>query len=288
MPRLYITSDLHLDSLVHHVFGGTCTRPSTRNAVKLAKEEGICHQRAINSLFLQEMFKSLPPPDPEGILVLAGDLWTEHKMFGFHSCSWIAHVCSLFKHVVVISGNHEEYGTMHGTWHAKAERLKQEQGLYNLHILENSFIDLDGVHFIGATLWTDMNKHSPFAIMDSTRAMNDFQYIKKLTPNVWLREHQRSRDYIKHALDNSAEKKCVVVTHHAPCYNSISQHYRASSSSAYYWSDLTDLMFDRGNLPLWVHGHTHNVSDYEIDKTRVVCYPVGYENFNPNFVIVDL
>lgn len=288
MPRLYVTSDLHLDSLVHHVFGGTYTRPSTRKAVKLVKDKGVDYGLAIGALFFREMFKSLPPADPDGILILAGDIWIGHKMFSFHNCSWIKHVCSMFKHVVVVAGNHCLWSSLWGTWHAKAERLKQEQELHNLHILEDSFVDLDGLRFIGATLWTDMYKHDPFAIMDSTRVMNDFQYIKKLTPQKWLQKHQRSRDYIKHVLDNSKDKQCVVVTHHAPCYNSVAHQYRASSTSAFYWSDLTDLMFDRENLPLWAHGHTHNVSDYMLDNTRVVCYPVGYERFKPNFVCVEI
>ena len=209
-------------------------------------------------------------------------------MFSFHGVSWIAHVCSLFKHVVVVQGNHELWSLTWGTWHTKAERLRKEQGLDNLHILEKSHVDIDGVRIIGATLWTDMHKHDPFAILDSTRVMNDFRYIRKLTPEKWLREHVRSADYIKHVLDNSEGVPCIVATHHAPCYNSVSWQYKGNGNNAYYYSDLTHLMFDRDNLKVWAHGHIHSTSDYMIDNTRIVCYPTGYENMDSHYVVVEV
>ena len=33
---------------------------------------------------------------------------------------------------------------------------------------------------------------------------------------------------------------------------------------------------DRPQIKLWTHGHMHNVSDYLVDETRVVCNPRGY------------
>jgi hypothetical protein len=45
---------------------------------------------------------------------------------------------------------------------------------------------------------------------------------------------------------------------------------------------------------LWVHGHMHESSDYQIGQCRVVCNPCGYmtrsgtvENrrFDPNFIV---
>ena len=50
-------------------------------------------------------------------------------------------------------------------------------------------------------------------------------------------------------------------------------------------SDLTRLM---GRSRLWIHGHMHNASDYEVNGTRVVANPRGYvliddSNENPQF-----
>ena len=277
--KLYITSDLHLDHLVPDALGGS--------SVRAARKEGKSFQEAVNALFERHMYSPLPPSDPEGVLVLAGDLWEAHKMFSYHSISWIAHVCSMFKDVIVVAGNHDLWGKTWNTWHKKAAQLKEEQGLYNLHILENSCVDIGGIRFIGATLWTDMFKEDPFAILDAERVMNDFYCIKGLTVEKWLQTHHKSARYIEHVLHESPDMSCVVVTHHAPCEISVPDAYKGDTTNAYYYSDLTRLMFDNDNLKLWAHGHMHNTSDYFVDKTRVVCYPVGYGNTKPNFTVVE-
>jgi hypothetical protein len=52
-------------------------------------------------------------------------------------------------------------------------------------------------------------------------------------------------------------------------------------------------LLDGSRVALWVHGHTHDSFDYEVNGTRVVCNPRGYarnginENvgFDPNFCV---
>jgi pyruvate carboxylase len=39
-------------------------------------------------------------------------------------------------------------------------------------------------------------------------------------------------------------------------------------------SDLAALV--REPVKLWIHGHTHESMDYELNGTRVVCNPRGY------------
>lgn len=180
------------------------------------------------------------------------------------------------------------WGTTWNTWHNKAAQIKKAQGLHNLHILEDSCADIDGIRFIGATLWTDMYKFCPLSMVDAEHYMNDFQYIKGLTSTKWVQTHSKSVDYLDHVLSNSPGMQCVVVTHHSPCEMSVAGRYRGHASNAYYYSDLTHLMYDRVNVPLWCHGHCHENWDYTVDSTRVVCSPVGYENFNPNFVTIEL
>ena len=180
------------------------------------------------------------------------------------------------------------WGTTWNTWHKKAAKIKETQGLHNLHILENSYVDIDGIRFIGATLWTDMDKYCPLSMMDAERCMNDFQYIKRLTSTKWVQTHIKSVGYLNHVLSDSQDMQCVVVTHHAPCSTSVEGRHRGHSSNAYYYSDLTHLLYDRHNVPLWCHGHCHENSDYTIANTRVLCSPVGYGNFNPNFVTIKL
>jgi Icc-related predicted phosphoesterase len=54
-------------------------------------------------------------------------------------------------------------------------------------------------------------------------------------------------------------------------------------------SDLSALL--RPPVKLWIHGHTHESMDYDIEGTRVVCNPRGYlpeepnKRFNPRLVV---
>ena len=43
-----------------------------------------------------------------------------------------------------------------------------------------------------------------------------------------------------------------------------------------YSSDLSEFIQDRPQIKLWTHGHTHDVFDYMVGATRIVCNPRGY------------
>lgn len=48
-----------------------------------------------------------------------------------------------------------------------------------------------------------------------------------------------------------------------------------------------DYLLEKENVKLWIHGHTHDSMDTEINGTGVVCNPRGYNEFgkfeNKNF-----
>jgi Icc-related predicted phosphoesterase len=84
----------------------------------------------------------------------------------------------------------------------------------------------------------------------------------------------------------------VVVTHHAPSRSSIHPRFAGSLLNACFVSDL-EALADGDKVRLWVHGHTHDSFDYQLNGTRVVCNPRGYardgvnENarFDPDFCV---
>ena len=84
--------------------------------------------------------------------------------------------------------------------------------------------------------------------------------------------------------------KTVVITHHAPSEKSVHPRYANNLLTPAFASDLEDLM-EGDRVALWIHGHTHDVFDYEVYGTRVVCNPRGYlpyeakNKFNPEWVI---
>lgn len=198
---------------------------------------------------------------------------------------FISRVSFQFKHVVVVAGNHEFY---HGRWVGSIDTLRAEYGAYpNVHYLESDIVTIDGVTFVGGTLWTNLNRGDPMTIHAIRDMMNDYRMIRhdgleftKLRPVHTLSRHRDTLDYFKTVIDERKDSSIVVVSHMAPCELSVNPQYKHEylMNGAYY-SDLSEFIIDRPQIKLWLHGHMHNSSDYTIGNTRVVCNPRGYVGF---------
>lgn len=206
--------------------------------------------------------------------------------------------CSFqFPHVVYVAGNHEFY---HGHFYKSIETLRAECARFpNIHFLERDVFVLDDVTFVGATLWTDMNKGDPLTLHCVRDMMADYKLIRddqngysKLAPVSTAIRHKKSLGYIETVIAEQPDKKFVVCTHHSPSFQSSHPKYAndALMNGAYH-SSLEDFILDHPQIKLWTHGHTHDCFDYMIGDTRIVCNPRGYEGYeqpsgwNPELIL---
>jgi Icc-related predicted phosphoesterase len=154
---------------------------------------------------------------------------------------------------------------------------------------------------MGATLWTDLNQNNPLTVQVVKEGMNDYRaiqnhyptgYYHKLTPDHTYRLHKNTLDYFKNSLADYQDREVVVITHHAPSYQSIHERYRGNHNmSGAYASDLSEFILDHPQIKVWCHGHVHDFFEYRIGSTRVVCNPrgyVGHEDSTYNFQLYDL
>jgi len=206
---------------------------------------------------------------------------TDAQSSGLRYRGFIEQVASEFPNVIAIAGNHEFYG---GDWIGSIDVLRLEYGRHaNVHFMENDTLKLGDTTFIGATLWTDMNRRDPLTLHTVTRGMNDFRKIRhdglgytNLRAWHWAERHTNSLNYISAQLEQAGDR-VVVVSHHAPSYQSIDTRYRDHREmNGGYASDLSNLMLDNPKIKLWVHGHTHSPHNYVIGDTTVICHPRGY------------
>jgi predicted phosphodiesterase len=190
-----------------------------------------------------------------------------------------------FKHVIYIAGNHEFY---HGKYPAGMDYIREELIKYpNIRYLENETVDINGVSFIGCTLWTDMNKEDPTTIAFIGGALNDYRQIRRndlsyrrFMPEDTIKLHKQSLQYISDTISNDPNKKYVVVGHHAPSKLSTKPKYEKDfHMNGGYSSDLTEFILDRPQIKIWTHGHTHDKFDYMVGSTRIVCNPRGYVGY---------
>ncbi len=195
--------------------------------------------------------------------------------------------CSFqFPHVVYVAGNHEFY---HGRWKASLDHLREECAVFpNVYFLERDVKVIDDVTFIGATLWTDMNKGDPLTLHAINDMMNDFSIIRndehgftKLRPAHAMYRHQQTISYLNAILPDMKDRKIVFVGHHAPSKQSTHPKYKNDHlMNGGYSSDLSEFILDHPQIKLWTHGHTHDPFDYMIGTTRIVCNPRGYAGWD--------
>lgn len=192
-----------------------------------------------------------------------------------------------FEHVVYVAGNHEFY---HGKWVQNVDDLRKECAAFpNVHFLERDTITIDGVLFVGGTLWTDMNRFDPLTLHATNNMMSDFMVIRndakgfrRLTPADTVERHRQTVKYIRTVLEQNRDAPTVVVGHHAPSTLSVHPKYENDNlMNGAYRSDLSELILDHPQIRLWTHGHTHEDFDYVIGSTRVVCNPRGYIGYEP-------
>jgi predicted phosphodiesterase len=261
--KIAVCSDLHLE------FGGIILR-NTDNADVLVLSGDICVAKDLLEL-------GSPMSKSEAI----------HDFF--KNCS------DEFKHVIYIAGNHEHY---HGDFRDTIRDLKYNlHYLQNLHILDKETVTLEGVTFIGGTLWTDMNGEDPMTLHSIGSMMNDFRCVKnsnkkvsfrdadgnfhertaKFSPEDAVEDHKKMVDYIRHVIENKDDQKFVVVGHHAPSKLSTHPRYQNDTLMNGGYSSTLDFFIEaHPQIKLWTHGHTHEIFDYVLNQTRIVCNPRGY------------
>lgn len=234
---------------------------------------------------------SVSQPD---VVILAGDIHT-----GVQAIPWATKTFPGIP-VLYVHGNHEGYG--HKLEHTQRDIEEACQQTGHVHFLHCKEWRLGDVRFLGATLWTDFNLFGSDIRADAMREaghyMNDYHrirlesrgYKKMRTPDS-ARFHTEQRNWIRDKLAEPFAGKTVVITHMAPSMRSVPDKFSADIVSAAYASNLDEMA---SQADLWIHGHMHASSDYEIGSCRVVCNPRGYHlssgqgenvDFDPNFII---
>lgn len=210
------------------------------------------------------------------------------------------------KPVVFVAGNHEFYGNVLEDALEQGRMAAAEAGV---HFLNADSVTIDGVRFIGATLWSDFDLfgRSELSMETAAGGMNDYKLIKRrairpghpgkfrLAPKETAWHHARQRAYVANELAKSFDGPTVVVTHHGPSPRSLPPHLARDPLSPAYVSDL-EWLIEKHQPTLWIHGHIHNSVSYRIGKTRVLSNPKGYgpgnghrhienANFDPQLIL---
>jgi Icc-related predicted phosphoesterase len=281
----------------------------------------------ISDVHLEFSALSLRNTEHADVLVICGDLLIAHDLYrmsksptpqspigkrwmrGLRYREFFSQITSEFEHVIYLPGNHEYY---YGRWSAVPAWLSAECDQYpSIHFLNNDSITINDTIFIGSTLWTNMNYGDAWVINSIQHKMNDYQYIRNDTFNYRrlrttdvISKHNECLQYYTDTLDSlrthNNTKNIVILSHHAPSYNSISGGVLTSGDNSdmipdmyAYASDLRGFIKEYPEITYWIHGHTHNAVAYTIGNTNILCNPRGYHEestiedtgWNPKLII---
>jgi predicted phosphodiesterase len=202
-----------------------------------------------------------------------------------------------FENVIYLNGNHEHYSLNYNkTFEILAEHLPEE-----IYYLENDYVKIKDVIFLGCTLWTNFFNEDPIEMLDASRFMSDYNVIRidstyrKLRPEDTLYFHKKSRRFLEEKVEKFKDHKIWICTHHAPSLQSIHEKYKNQALNGAFASNLDDFIMSNPQIKYFSHGHTHESFDYKIGECRVICNPRGYHNgynssglnlnFNPHLQI---
>jgi len=192
--------------------------------------------------------------------------------------------------ILYVLGNHEYYN---GVFPRRLDEYRAALASDpSIFLLEKESLVLDGVRFLGTTLWTDFD--NGWHLNNCQSALSDFRVIRSESGGTFSagdawREHRKCRDWLDSAFAEPFSGPTVVVTHHAPSFRSQHPRFAKSPIGGGFCVDM-EKQISQWKPALWIHGHLHDPADYLLGETRVVCHPWGYayEGMPHTFACVDV
>ncbi|MBP7564937.1 MAG: metallophosphoesterase [Burkholderiaceae bacterium] len=258
----------------------------------------------------QPDFRPEPAPGAD-LLVLAGDIGSYQagsrlpgSDFGLEHFSPLPAGAGWPTPVLYVPGNHEYDGFDFDEAH---ERLRHTCDRLGLIWLERESCVIDGVRFVGTTLWSDFDALAPRGdgpgalaaqLKARSKAFRAADYYLRTTGTTrsgepWLAQGVREqaavcRAWLEQALARPFDGSTVVVTHFAPSLHSADPRYGITPGTAGFCNAWDELL---PSAQLWLHGHLHAPSNYVARGCRVVANPLGYagkgeqEAFRPRLLV---
>ena len=239
------------------------------------------------------------------VLVLAGDIGSyqsstqvDGENFGLERFSPLPQYASWPTPVLFVPGNHEYDSQDFDEARIRLQRTCDKLGLI---WLDRETVLMDGVRFIGTTLWSDFDAIAMHEGVTDVTRLHQLREKAYRAANFYLQKTGGTRqgqpflaepmraesllcqDWLRAALQQPYDAgPTVAVTHFAPSLRSADPRYGLVPGTAGFCNVMDDLL---PFADLWLHGHLHCASDYlargvradgSAWQCRVVANPLGY------------
>jgi len=210
----------------------------------------------------------------QDFLLLAGDICQlSNETLKDIYIDFLSYCSKLFKEVIIITGNHEYYGSVIEETNLWIQNVIQKS-FDNVHFLNQTGFNISpDVRIIGATLWSSVRQKSI--------SIADYSQIKGFTVDTGNQLHDENKNFILNEIKESQEKKqkLIVMTHHLPSFDLIAEEYKHYRTiNEYFATNLSpDEFFEYPKY--WIFGHSHVISKKtQINKTIFCTNTFGYPN----------
>jgi Icc-related predicted phosphoesterase len=205
-------------------------------------------------------------PDAD-TLILAGDIGNVFRNRPLYE-NFLKTCNERYSATILITGNHEYYGCNYDRNSVDSEITKIVLQYDKVHFLNNETKVINGVEFIGTTLWSLIDKISYSRINDGANSVfrNQIEYVEE-----FVRDYQ----FLKTALARKADIPRVVITHHLPTSRLIHSRFRDSEINSAFYTHIIDNV-EMHNVKLWACGHTHEFQTIKYMDATLVVNPIGY------------
>lgn len=212
------------------------------------------------------------------VLVLAGDIVSARTINRLECIRELVED----KPIIYVPGNHEYYrGSIKGT-NADLQAMCER---WNIHLCNRRTVEIDGVHFIGATGWSDLESFNDipegFKRLEAS-GITDFRVIEGHTVDAMIELAKGDKAFLESELERLVDHKVVVVTHFSPTEHHGNERFDVSPISSYFSNNWVDLMYNY-QPSAWIYGHTHGNVVGKVYNTDVICNQKGYGNENPHY-----
>lgn len=259
----------------------------------------------LSDLHLEANPGFVPVPAPGAVvLVLAGDIGSyqlrrdgtvmDEPDWGLRRFSPLPEYAGWPVPVLFCPGNHEYDGLDLDEAHRGLQEACARLGIV---WLERAVVVLQGVRFVGTTLWSDYDALAAEPSVGKGLPLDPLARRLKLrerafrAANHYLSKMQMARRgalfdaaamreqalqcqaWLDEALSQPHDGPTVVVTHFAPSLRSQDPRYGVNPGTAGFCNTLDPWL---ARAQLWLHGHLHCPQDYRVGSCRVVANPLGY------------
>lgn len=218
------------------------------------------------------------------VVVCAGDMHV-----GTRGPGWLRTLYPKVE-IVYVAGNHEYYGHR---LDLLDNQLCKECRRHGVHFLQCDSIEIQGVVFIGCTLWADFAAFVPKVSRSKAgrlaeEAMADYGLITvpsrragEVRNICWVdtaRLHDQHRAWLEREIVAHLGKPMVVVTHHVPALALSDPNFVGDPTTAGWCSRMSRVVEDAGRAGAryWICGHSHYVQQVKIGECLAVNNSAGY------------